>query len=133
MKSMTKTIRFLLLGFFFMLAGIPIQAQIKIGDDQSDIDYGNPKKYEIGGITVEGTKFVDPTVLSILSGLRVGDEITVPGDDIASSIRKIWDQGMFEDVVINATNIIGDKIFLQIIVQERAKVSKFSFNGVKKS
>ena len=108
-------------------------AQIRVGDDLSDIDYSNPKKYEIAGITVEGTKFVDPAVLSMLSGLRVGSEITVPGDDIAMAIRKIWDQGMFEDVAINATNMVGGRIFLQIVVQERPRVSKFSFEGIKKS
>ena len=115
------------------MIGCNLMAQVKIGDDLSDIDYNNPRKYEIAGITVEGTSYVDKNVLSILSGLRVGNEITVPGDDIAMAIRKIWDQGMFEDVEINATNILGDKIFLQIIVQERPRVSKFSFNGVKKS
>ena len=111
----------------------PAKAQIRIGDDLSDIDYSNPKKYEIAGITVEGTKFVDPSVLSMLSGLRVGQSLNVPGDDFAMAIRKIWEQGMFEDVAINATNIIGDKIFLEIVVKERARVSKFSFNGIKKS
>lgn len=108
-------------------------AQIKIGDDLSDIDYTNPKKYEIAGITVEGTKFVDPNVLAMLAGLRVGSEITVPGDDISTAIRKIWEQGMFEDVEVNATNIVGGKIFLQIVVQERPRVSRFSFEGIKKS
>ena len=123
---------FFLFGLFVLLASTA-QAQIKIGDDLSDIDYSSPKKYEIAGITVEGTSYVDKNVLSLLSGLRVGQEITVPSDDIAMAIRKIWDQGMFEDVEINATNIVGDQIFLQIVVQERARVSKFSFNGVKKS
>ena len=117
----------------FLILGCIASAQIKIGDDLSDIDYNNPKKYEIAGITVEGTKFVDPNVLSMLSGLRVGNEITVPGDDIAMAIRKIWDQGMFDDVAINATNMVGGKIFLQIVVQERPRVSKFSFEGIKKS
>ena len=116
-----------------MMIGLNAMAQIRIGDDLSDIDYSNPKKYEIAGITVEGTKYVDGNVLAMLSGLRSGKEITIPGDDIADAIRKIWDQGMFEDVAINTTNIVGDKIFLQIVVQERPRVSKFSFNGIKKS
>ena len=116
-----------------MMIGLNAMAQIKIGDDLSDIDYNNPQKYEIAGITVEGATYVDKNVLAMLAGLKVGNEITVPGDDIALAIRKIWEQGMFEDVEVNATNIIGDKIFLQIIVQERPRVSKFSFNGIKKS
>ena len=129
MTLMKKT--YILLAFLMLSLGL--HAQIRIGDDLSDIDYSNPKKYEIAGVTVEGTKFVDPNVLAMLAGLRVGTEITVPGDDIAMAIRKIWDQGMFEDVAINATNIVGGKIFLQVVVQERPRVSKFSFEGIKKS
>ena len=128
MKRMKKYILLVLL-----LVGCNLMAQIRIGDDLSDIDYSNPKTYEIAGITVEGTKYVDANVLSMLSGLRVGNEITIPGDDVAMAIRKIWEQGMFEDVAINATNIVGGKIFLQIVVQEKPRVSKFSFNGIKKS
>ncbi len=119
--------------FVFLMVGCIASAQVKIGDDLSDIDYTNPQKYEIAGITVEGTRYVDANVLSMLSGLRVGQEVTVPGDDIAMAIRKVWEQGMFEDVAINATNIVGGKIFLQIVVQERPRVSKFSFEGIKKS
>ena len=126
-----QPILFLLLALF--LSGGNLLAQIRIGDDLSDIDYNNPQTYEIAGITVEGTKYVDGNVLAMLSGLRTGKEITIPGDDIAMAIRKIWDQGMFEDVAINATNIVGGKIFLQIVVQERPRVSKFSFKGIKKS
>ena len=138
MHCMKRNILFrpllLLIGFIVLaLTSDPVYAQIRIGDDMSDIDYANPSKYEIGGITVEGTQFVDANVLAMLSGLRVGNEITVPSDDIGTAIRKIWDQGMFEDVAINATNIVGNKIFLQIVVQERPRVSKFSFNGIKKS
>ncbi|MCR5013540.1 MAG: BamA/TamA family outer membrane protein [Bacteroidales bacterium] len=133
---MTKTIHYLMpliLLVMALLTGNTTYAQIKIGDDLSDIDYMNPKEYEIAGITVDGTQYVDPNVLSMLSGLRVGKTVKVPGDDFSMAIRKIWDQGMFEDVAINATNIIGDQIFLQIVVKERARVSKFSFNGIKKS
>ena len=128
MKLMMKKIILLVL-----MVGYNLMAQIRIGDDLSDIDYNNPQTFEIAGVTVEGTKYVDGNVLAMLAGLRAGNEITIPGDDIATAIRKIWEQGMFEDVAINATNIVGGKIFLQIVVQERPRVSKFSFNGIKKS
>ena len=103
MKLMSKPIRIpfllsLLCLLSVLLTGPRAVAQIKIGDDLSDIDYRSPRDYEIAAITVEGTKFVDPSVLSMLSGLRTGDVIKVPGDDIAGAIRKIWEQGMFDDV-----------------------------------
>ena len=108
-------------------------AQIQIGDDLSEIDYARPQKYEIGGIVVEGAKYVDASMLSMIAGLRVGETISIPGDEISNGIRKIWDQGLFEDVAINATDFVGNKVFLQIVIKEKPRVSKFSFKGIKKS
>ena len=108
-------------------------AQIQIGDDLSEIDYARPKQYEIGGIVVEGAKYVDASMLSMIAGLRVGETISIPGDEISNGIRKIWEQGLFEDVAINATDFVGNTVFLQIVIKERPRVSRFSFKGIKKS
>ncbi|MBQ6770616.1 MAG: outer membrane protein assembly factor BamA [Bacteroidales bacterium] len=129
----TKYIRLFLLFLAFLSSSHGLIAQIQIGDDLSEVDYSRPKEYEIGGIVVEGAKYVDASMLSLLSGLRVGETVTIPSDDIASAIRKIWEQGMFEDVAINATDFVGGKVFLQIVIKERARVSRFSFTGIKKS
>ncbi len=117
----------------FLSFGNSVFAQIQIGDDLSEIDYAHPQKYEIGGIVVEGAKYVDASMLSMVAGLRVGETISIPGDEISNGIRKIWEQGLFEDVSINATDIVGGKVFLQIVIKERPRVSKFSFKGIKKS
>ena len=117
-----------LLGF-----GSSTFAQIQIGDDLSEIDYARPQKYEIGGIVVEGAKYVDASMLSLIANLRVGETISIPGDEISSGIKKIWEQGLFEDVAINATDFVGNKVFLQIAIKEKPRVSKFSFKGIKKS
>ena len=121
--------------FFAALLGFGNNAfaQIQIGDDLSEINYSRPTDYEIGGIVVEGAKDVDASMLSMIAGLRVGEKITIPGDDISSGIRKIWEQGLFEDVSINATDFVGNKVFLQIVIKEKPRVSKFSFKGIKKS
>ena len=117
----------------FLGFGHSVFAQIQIGDDLSEIDYARPQKYEIGGVVVEGAKYVDASMLSMIAGLRVGETISIPGDEISNGIRKIWEQGLFEDVAINATDIVGGKVFLQIVIKERPRVSKFSFKGIKKS
>ena len=108
-------------------------AQVQIGDDLSEIDYSRPQKYEIGGIVVEGAKYVDRSMLTMIAGLKVGETISIPGDEISTGIRKIWEQGLFEDVAINATDFVGDKVFLQIVIKEKPRVSKFSLKGIKKS
>ena len=108
-------------------------AQIQIGDDLSEIDYAHPQKYEIGGVVVEGAKYVDGSMLSLIAGWRVGETISIPGDEISNGIHKIWEQGLFEDVAVNATDFVGNKVFLQIAIKEKPRVSKFSFKGIKKS
>ena len=119
--------------FLFLAINSDVIAQIQIGNDMSDIDYSLPQEYEIAGITVSGVKYLDPQVLVMISGLQVGETIDVPGDKITNAIRKLWDQGLFEDVSITCVNKIGRKIFLNIDLKERPRISKFSFKGVKKS
>lgn len=94
----------------------------------------NPKKYTIGGITIEGADNTDKNVVSLLSGLTQGDVITVPGDKISEAIKALWKQNIFEDIQIIQDKIVGDDIFLIIKVVERPRLSKFAFKGdVKKS
>ena len=121
------TLRLLFLLFFVVTFGSSVMAQIQIGNDMSEIDYSLPRDYEIGGITVTGVKYLDPQVLVMISGLQVGETIEVPGDKITNAIRKLWDQGLFEDINITCTSKIGRKIFLNIDLKERPRISKFSF------
>ena len=127
------TSKLLFLLFFVMTFGTSVMAQIQVGNDMSEIDYSLPRDYEIGGITVTGVKYLDPQVLVMISGLQPGETIQVPGDKITNAIRKLWDQGLFEDINITSTLKIGRKIFLNIDLKERPRISKFSFKGVKKS
>lgn len=69
---------------------------------QTDINYGDPKEYEIAEITVSGNNFLDPNALISITGLKVGDKIRVPGDDITSAIKRLWEQGILGDVRISA-------------------------------
>jgi outer membrane protein insertion porin family len=98
-----------------------------------DINYSTPKEYEIGGITVSGIKYLDESALISLSGLAIGDKIQIPGEEVTRAIEKLWKQGLFSDVKIKAVKIVGTTIFLNIYLQERPRLSKFAFRGVKKS
>ncbi len=124
-----KTI--LVLALLILLVNISY-SQIIIGSELSEIDYTTPKEYEIGGITVTGVQFLDNNMLIILSGLTVGSTITIPGDKIINAIDKLWEQGLFENVKISATKLVGKTIFLDIYLQERPRMSKFKFNGIRK-
>jgi outer membrane protein insertion porin family len=91
-----------------------------------------PKRYELGGITVSGARYLDPNTLISLTGLRVGDAINVPGEEIGKSIRKLWAQGILGDVSVTIARIEGNKIFLDYNLKERPRLSKFTFSGVRK-
>ena len=130
LKNITKI---LFLYSLVLLFNNDLSAQIQIGNDMSEFDYSLPREYEIGGITVTGVKYLDPQVLVMISGLQVGETIEIPGDKITSAIRKLWDQGLFEDVSISSVNKIGRKVFLNIDLRERPRISKFSFQGIKRS
>ncbi|GAC1594373.1 MAG: outer membrane protein assembly factor BamA [Hymenobacter sp.] len=106
----------------------PVQAQqgAPAGPDE-------PKKYELGGITVSGARYLDPNTLISLTGLRVGDAISVPGEEIGKSIRKLWAQGILGDVSVTIARIEGNKIFLDYNLKERPRLSKFTFSGIHKS
>lgn len=127
-----KTLVFI--AFILMLSGWSGQAsaQINLGQQVQELDYSRPQKLEIGGVKVEGIEFLDEKALVMISGLQVGNTINVPGDDVAKALKKLWSQGLFENISINIEKIENNRIFLIIQLQERARLTGFSINGVKK-
>lgn len=100
---------------------------------QEIIDYREPGDYIIDTVTISGIKFLDTNALIGLSGLKVGQEVTVPGDAITAAVKKLWEQGLFSDVRVSITKIDGDKIDLDIFLQERPRLSSLKFTGLKSS
>lgn len=123
-----------LLVFACLFAILPnkVSAQVNIGE-LNVMDYNHPVEYQIGGIEVTGVEYLDKNVLIMLSGLTVGEAITVPGEDITKALKKLWEQGLFENVGIYATDIQGKTIFLEIRLDERPRLSHFSLKGVNKT
>ena len=105
--------------------------QINIGSDLSKISYERPSEYVIGGVEVAGVEFLDKNVIIMLSELDIGAKVRIPGDEITTAIRKLWDQGLFDNISITATKIQGNTIFLKLNLRERPRLSKFSFSGIR--
>jgi outer membrane protein insertion porin family len=108
-------------------------AQGTIGEQEVELNTTVQVEYEIGGIVVYGTDYLDKTVIVLSSGLAVGDKIFVPGESITKAIKNLWDLNLFSDISITAEKVMGKTIFLSINVEERPRLTKFSFKGVKKS
>ena len=121
-----------LIGLLFLLAGLPSFSQIIIGEDIV-VDYSRPREYEIGGVTVTGVEYLDKNVLVMLTGLTVGEKVVIPGDDISDAIRKLWEQGLFEDISIRVNDIQGGLVFLELYLKERPRLSLFTIKGVNKT
>nr|WP_320118341.1 outer membrane protein assembly factor BamA [uncultured Marinifilum sp.] len=97
------------------------------------LHYSSPKKFELGGVTVSGVKHLESNVLVQISGLRVGADIEVPGEKVTKAIKKLYKQGLFSDIQITATKLIDKKIYLNINLQERPRLSDVTYNGTSKS
>ena len=108
------------------------QAQDKIVNP--DISYaGTPRTCTIGGMTVKGVEGYEDFVLTGISGLSVGQQISVPGTEITEAVRRYWRHGLFSDVSITADSIVGSKVYLCFHLTLRPRVSTINYNGVKKS
>ena len=72
-------------------------------DELPVLNYANPKEYIIQDVTISGVKYIQTEVLKSLSGLKAGNTITLPGDEITKVLNKFWEQGLFSDIKITAT------------------------------
>ena len=114
------------------LCGLKASAQGKIV--YPDISYaGTPKTLVLGGINVSGIEGYEDYMLAGISGLSVGQEITVPGNEITDAVKRYWRHGLFSDVKISADSIVGDKIYLHVSLALRPRVSVINYVGLKKS
>ena len=113
-----------------------VQAQ-KIGlgynkNKKIEVDYAKPQDYTIGGITVIGSEFLDRNALLNMSGLKEGDKIKIPSEETSNVIRKLWKSGIIGDAKLDIVKIEGDKVFLEISVKERPRLSRTAFEGIGK-
>ena len=72
-------------------------------------------------VTVTGVRFLDTNALIGISGLRIGQEVTIPGDAVTTAVQKLWQQGLFSDVRISITKISADTVFLDIYPAGKTK------------
>ena len=108
-------------------------AKVEKPADLPVISYSlTPKKYKIADIEVTGVKNYDDFVLIGFSGLSVGDEISVPGDEVTAAVKAFWKHGLFSDVKILANKIEGDSIWLEYQLKQRPRISEVNYHGIKK-
>ena len=124
-----RTISRSFVAILMTLLSLTMNAQEK----QDIVDFMSYKDYIIGGVTVTGIRFLDTNALIGISGLRKGQEITIPGEEITVAVQKLWQQGLFADVRISIAEVVSDTVILDIFLQERPRISSVKLNGLKKS
>ena len=93
----------------------------------------NHATYTLGGLVVSGMPEFDQDLLLSISELTIGQTIKVPSMETTEVINRYWRQGYFSNVRLEADSIVGNKIYLQIILTPQPRISSISYSGVKKS
>ena len=116
-----------------MLLLFPCVGRAQQASKDVAVDYNNPKKYIVGGVKVEGNHYFSPEQILQVTGLQNGMEITVPGEEISSIVKRLWLQRYFEDVAVKIDSICPtrDTAYFKIAIVERPRVSRWTFSGVK--
>ncbi len=124
-------IRRIALLFALFTTVLPLMAQEQ--DGGIIVDYNSPKKYIVGGVSVEGNNYFSPEQIIQITGLQKGLEVVVPGDDLSSIVNRLWQQRFFEDVTLSIDHLgeTPDTAYFKISILERPRVSRWTFSGIK--
>ncbi len=135
MKRSINLIKYIVLIGFLAIPCEKAVAQVAFTDTISKpaVLYSAPRRYEIADITVSGIDDYEDYVLIGLSGLSVGQVVTIPGDEITAAVRRYWKHGLFSNVSITVEKTVGDQAYLNIALTQRPRLSRVNYNGVKKS
>lgn len=123
-------------GFLILLAAVlgSIHADAQEKIINPDITYaGMPRTCKIGGIAVSGVEGYEDYMLTGISGLTVGQEVDVPGQELTDAVKRYWRHGLFSKVELAADSLVGDKIYLHFYLATRPRVSTINYIGPKKS
>ena len=96
-----------------------------------DISFDDPKTYILGGLKVTGLQSYNEQTVKTYTGLIEGQPITIPGEQISNVIKKLWGLDLFTDVSFYYT-VEGDRIFLELEIEERPSLNNVTFYGIPK-
>ena len=116
----------IILGIIVLSSFFQITAQERVPYDQG-------KKYILGKVEVTGKLKFNPQTVVTFAGLEKGQNITVPGEEISTAIKKLGKLGLFSDIDFYVTKIEGDSIYLELNINELPKLNDVKFIGIKKN
>lgn len=85
--------------------------------------------YKILGISVEGNTLAEPSAIIANTGLKIGNDLVFPGDQVAQAVRSLWKLKIFSDVQIAIDRKVGDGIYLLVKVKEFPRYDETKIYG----
>jgi len=97
---------------------------------QSDFNKG--KDYYLEEVTVTGSTNFNPSTVISFSRLKIGEKITIPGEQISNAIKKLWDSNLFSSIDVYLAKVEGEKAYLEINLVDLPELNEVTIKGIKK-
>ena len=123
-KSLASSINYLLI-FFTALFSFNSVAQ--------ETAYIKGNEYILKEVSVSGLKNFNEQTVITYTGLKEGQKIRIPGEEISAIISKLWKLDLFSDINFYLTNVKNGEASIQIDIIELPTLSEFKITGLKKS
>jgi outer membrane protein insertion porin family len=90
------------------------------------------KSYILDSISVRGIKTFNAQTVISYSGLRKGQEISLPGEEVSAVISKLWGLDLFSDINFFVTKVENNKVSVELEIEELPTLTDVKINGLKK-
>jgi outer membrane protein insertion porin family len=105
---------------------------LSLGTQAQTEGFVKGKSYVIDSLKVSGLKSFNAQTVISYSGLRKGQSVNLPGEEISGIVNKLWGLELFSDINIFVTKVNGNKIDLEIEIEELPTLTDVKINGLKK-
>ncbi len=123
------------LGLLMMTTAVSSAAQTADNDtiyNPTVVFSGMPRTYEIADIKVTGAPNYDDFLILGYTGLKVGDRIEIPGNDITNAVKRLMRQQLFSQARVKLVKTCGDKAWIELELRAQPRISEVNYNGMKK-
>ncbi len=95
-------------------------------------DFLHPQEFKIARIAVTevNNKPIQKALIVLYSGLSIGQEIKVPGEEIPKAIENLWKQGYFSDIQVYFEPTGDGRVVVNFVVTEQPRLNGHRFLNV---
>ena len=98
-----------------------------------ETSYIKGNEYILKDVSVSGLKNFNEQTVITYTGLKEGQKIRIPGEQISAIISKLWKLDLFSDINFYLINVQDGEASIQIDIKELPTLSEFKITGLKKS